>query len=366
MSTRTTIAAMAVSAVALAAGAGLAPAAAEDTETEAATIAAVEIAKPRTEPGYTAPRLAINQPDLQGVWSNASNTRLTRPSQFDSLTLTDEEYVEAVEVHPQNVRQRTDDGQKLGDGLLDGSDLARGRGYNAFWIDPGTSYANVKGTWRTSWIVDPPSGQIPYSENGRKLQREASALRRRGSGFDNPEERSLGERCIIQPTPGPPIGQYLYNNNVRISQSPDHVVITSEMINDARVVRLTDKHKAEELQQYMGDSIGWWEDDTLVVETRDLHPMQRQTYGVYLTESGKVIERFTRYNDRQVLYEFEVHDPNVYSQVWKAEMALNDIGQDMYEYACHEGNDGLLGILEGGRHANRQGREMVEEGERSE
>lgn len=366
MKTPTSLRGVAVSLAAMAIGAGLSTAVADVTEEEAAKIAAAEMAKPRTEPGYTAPRLSIGQPDLQGVWSNASNTRLTRSSEFDKLTLTDEEFVAAVEVHPQNVRQRTDDGQKLGDGLLDGSDLARGRGYNAFWIDPGTAYASVKGTWRTSWIVDPPNGQIPYSENGRRLQREAAELRRRGSGFDNPEERSLGERCIIQPTPGPPIGQYLYNNNVRINQAPDHIVITTEMINDARIVRLTDEHRDPELRPYMGDSIGWWEGDTLVVETRDMNPMQRQTYGVYLTENGKIIERFTRYNDSQILYEFEIHDPDVYSQVWKAEMALTDIGEDMYEYACHEGNDGLIGILEGGRYANRQGREMVEEGERSE
>lgn len=359
--------AAAVSLVAIAAGAGFAPAFANDAEEDAAKVAAAEMAKPRTEPGYTAPRLAIGQPDLQGVWSNASNTRLTRPSQFDKLTMTDEEFIAAVEVHPQNVRQRTDDGQKLSDGLLDGSDLARGRGYNSFWIDPGTSYASVKGTWRTSWIVDPPSGQIPFSEDGQALRREAAALRRRGSGFDHPEERSLGERCIIQPTPGPPIGQYLYNNNVRINQAPDHVVITSEMINDARIVPLAQEgHRPADLHLYMGDSIGWWEGDTLVVETRDMHPMQRQTYGVYLTENGKIIERFTRYNEKQVLYEFEVHDPAVYSQVWKAEMALNDIGEDMYEYACHEGNIGLEGILEGGRQANREGREMEEDGERSE
>lgn len=367
MKTRASLKGVAVSLAAIAIGAALVPASADVTEEEAAKIAAAEIAKPRTEPGYTAPRLAIGQPDLQGVWSNASNTRLTRPDQFDKLTLTDEEFVEAVEIHPQNVRQRTDDNQQLGDGLLDGSDLARGRGYNAFWIDPGTAYASVKGTWRTSWIVHPADGQIPFSENGRKLQREAMATSRRGSGFDHPEERSLGERCIIQPTPGPPIGQYLYNNNVRINQAPNHVVITTEMIQDARIVPLSaDGRRPAEMHPYMGDSIGWWEGDTLVVETMNMHPAQAKGRGVYLTENGKIIERFTRYSDEQVLYEFEVHDPAVYTEVWKAEMALTDIGEDMYEYACHEGNHGLIGILEGGRHANREGREMVEEGERSE
>jgi hypothetical protein len=321
---------------------------------------AAAIAAPRVEPGFKVPRLAIGQPDLQGVWSNASNTRLTRPAEFKKLTMTDEEYERAVAVHPQNVRQRTDDNQKLEDGLLDGKDLARGRGYNAFWIDPGTSYGNVKGTWRTSWIVDPPSGQIPYSAEGRKLQQEAARQGRKGNGYDNPEERSLGERCIIQPTPGPPLGQYLYNNMTRIIQSPGHVVVQTEMINDARVIPLVENRQAAALRPdamklWMGDSVGWWEGDTLVVETRNIRADQLRGYGVFLTKDGKITERFTRYNDRQVLYEFEVDDPKVYSQVWRAEMSLNDIGEDLYEYACHEGNYGLLNILAGGRTNDRRG-----------
>ena len=144
---------------------------------EAIAAAAAEMAKPRTEPGYKAPRLAIGQPDLQGVWSNASNTRLTRPAQFASLVMNDEQAAKARREHPQNIRQATDDNQKESDGLLNGRDLAAGRGYNAFWIDPGTNYSLTKGSWRTSWIVDPPNGQIPLTEDGRKLL----AARRDGS-----------------------------------------------------------------------------------------------------------------------------------------------------------------------------------------
>jgi hypothetical protein len=329
-------------------GAPAGPAAAPTPREIAA--AQAEMAKPRVEPGYTVPRLSIGQPDLQGVWSNASNTRLTRPSEFKSLTLSQEEYEKAVAEHPQNVRQRTDDNQQ-GQALLDGSDLERGRGYNAFWIDPGTSYGLVKGTWRTSWIVDPPSGQVPYSEEGRRLMASMGGGRR-GTGYDNPEERGLAERCIILPTSGPPVGQYLYNNNLRITQAPGHVVVQSEMINDARIIPLTDKRRPDALEPWMGDSIGWWDGDTLVVETRNFNPKGGSS--VRLTKDGKITERFSRYNDMQVLYEFEVNDPALYSQVWKAEMSLNK-ADNIYEYACHEGNYGLYNILAGGRTADREG-----------
>ncbi|HEY7800281.1 MAG TPA: hypothetical protein VIA80_16050, partial [Hyphomonadaceae bacterium] len=255
----------------------------------------------------------------------------------------------------QNIRQATDDNQKITDGLLTGKDLNSGRGYNAFWIDPGNNYALVKGTWRTSWIVDPPNGQVPTRAGGGGRGRGggggAAPARVNGYGYANPEERNLNERCIILGTSGPPIGNYLYNNTLRIMQSADHVVIESEMIHDARVVPLNAKHKPPELAPWMGDSVGWYEGDTLVIETIN---MQRGGGSVRLSEAGKIIERFTRYNDRQVFYEFEVHDPELYTQVWKGQMSLN-AAPGMYEYACHEGNYGLYNILSGGREADRKG-----------
>jgi hypothetical protein len=313
---------------------------------------------PNVEPGYVVPRLKIGQPDLQGVWSNASNTTMRRPGAMKNLVMSETENQKARDTNPSNIRQRTDDNQKISDGLLDGKDLASGRGYNAFWIDPGTSYANVKGTWRTSWIVEPANGQVPTKAGvsgggyGPRL----------GNGYDHPEERNLNERCIILGTSGPPIGNYLYNNNLRIVQSPNHVVIESEMIHDARIIPLNAEHRPKELAAWMGDSIGWWEGDTLVIETIN---MTRGGSTVQVSPSGKIIERFTRYNDKQVFYEFEVHDPQLYTQVWKGQMSLNH-QPSMYEYACHEGNHGLLGILEGGRVADKQGRNISEDGDREE
>ena len=156
--------------------------------------------------------------------------------------------------------------------LLDGKDLAQGRGYNSFWIDPGNNYAMVKGTWRTSWIVDPPNGQVPMKAGGNARgyggpRPQVAAAKEPGYGYNNPEERNLNERCLILGTSGPPIGNYLYNNNTRITQSPDYVVIESEMIHDARVIPLNAKHKPKELAPWMGDSIGRWEGNTLVVDT---------------------------------------------------------------------------------------------------
>lgn len=338
-----------------------APATAAATE-EAIAESRAELAKPRTEPGYSPPRLSDGRPDLQGVWSNASNTTLTRPAKFSSLVMDDAEAAQARREHPQNIRQATDDNQKEADGLLNGRDLAAGRGYNAFWIDPGTNYSLTKGTWRTSWIVDPPNGQIPFSDDGRKWV--AANRRDRGNGFDNPEERSLAERCIFfGRSAGPPLTNGLYNNNYRITQSANAVAIEAEMIHETRIVRLNAAHNPTEVNRYAGDSIGWWEGDTLVVETVSMNPAGGGS--APLTPSGKIIERFTRYNDNQVLYEFEVHDPALYTQVWKGEIGLN-AAPDLYEYACHEGNYGLHGILTGGRANDSKGVSNVQEGRREE
>jgi hypothetical protein len=318
---------------------------------EAIAVAKAEMAKPRTAPGYSPPRLKDGKPDLQGVWSNASNTRLTRPTQFPTLVMNDEEAAKARREHPQNIRQATDDNQKEADGLLNGRDLAAGRGYNSFWIDPGTNYSLTKGTWRTSWIVDPPNGQIPVSEDGRKLL--ASRRTDRGTGFDNPEERGMAERCIFfGGSSGPPLMNGLYNNNYRITQSATAVAIEAEMVHETRIVRLNAKHNPSVLNKYAGDSIGWWEGDTLVVETINVNPTGGGQASI--SPTGKVIERFTRYNDKQVLYEFEVNDPALYTQVWKGEVGLN-AAPNLYEYACHEGNYGLDGILKGGRANDRRG-----------
>jgi hypothetical protein len=364
-----------VSAAVMAAALVVSGAGAASAQAAAQTGARVEVPnlKPakegdRVAAGYVAPRLAIGQPDLSGVWSNASNTRMTRPAKFKTLVLNDEEAAKARAEDPSNIRQATDDNQKITDGKLDGKDLASGRGYNSFWIDPGNNYANVKGTWRTSWIVDPPNGQVPVSEEGRKLLASMRGQRGqgRGTGYDNPEERGAGERCIVGfgGTGGPPMMNVLYNNNYQIVQSKDYVVIVVEMNHDARIIPLNAQHRSKALNPYLGDSIGWWEGDTLVVETININPNGGGQ--VQLTGGGKVIERFTRYSDNQILYEFEINDPALYSQVWKGEVGLNRVNQNVYEYACHEGNYGLHGILEGGRANDRSGKGNGEKGDRDE
>lgn len=296
---------------------------------------------------YDPPRTPEGRPDFQGVWSNASITTLQRSERYEELVLSGEDLREATLDHPQNVRQRTDDNLVAGE-LLDGSDLAMGRGYNAFWIDPGTSFGQVRGEYRTSWIIDPEEGRVPYSEEGRQLRGE---YYRNWRSSDGPEGRSLGERCLLGfgGSGGPPMQNVLYNNNYRFVQTGDYLVIEVEMVHDARIIPINGEHRPEEWQPWLGDSVGWWEGDTLVVETVNVHPQQARSGSVPLSDQGKVTERFTRYSDSQILYEFTVEDPVYYTQTWHGEMSFNATDEKIYEYACHEGNYGLPGILAGAR-----------------
>lgn len=299
--------------------------------------------------GYEPPRTPEGRPDFQGTWSNASITTLQRNPRYDFLVIPDEELARVTAEHPQNVRQATDDHLQPGE-LLDGSDLQMGRGYNAFWIDPGQQFGLVRGEFRTSWIVDPPDGRVPYSEQGQELRRQHRAQWVNNNG---PEGRSLGERCLIGfgGTGGPPMLNVLYNNNYRIVQTADYLMIMVEMNQDARIIPIDGEHRPKEWQRWLGDSVGWWEGDTLVVETRHLHPQQAQSGSVNLSGDGVVTERFTRYSDDQILYEFSVEDPIYYTQAWHGEMSFNATDERIFEYACHEGNYGLPGILVGARRA---------------
>ncbi|WP_460225258.1 hypothetical protein [Aurantivibrio infirmus] len=299
---------------------------------------------------YKPPRMADGKPSLQGTWSNTSITRLQRGSEYSKLIIESENVDELTNAHPQVVRQNTDDGLNPEDGLLDGKDLGQGRGYNAFWIDPGKEFGLVKGTRRSSWIVEPSDGRIPRS-NKRPPPRMGN--RNEAAG---PEVRSLGERCLIGfgGTGGPPMLNTLYNNTYQIVQTPNHVMILVEMVHDARIVTLVDpkdpmRHKYSGVQRWLGNSIGWWEGDTLVVETTNWRTEQAQTGPVMMSEKGKVTERFTRYSEQQIFYEFIVEDSEYYTQAWRGEMSLNTVSDSVYEYACHEGNIGMVGILQGAR-----------------
>jgi hypothetical protein len=307
---------------------------------------------------YKAPRTSFGQPDLQGAWTNASLTNLQRPPMFKSLTLTEEQAV-ALEKRRAAARAAQDRPSDPNAGAPPvGSDPG---GYNASWTDPGVAMGRINGQVRTSWIVEPANGHLPYSTAGKKVYDDT--LFKARSTFDGPEFRPLGERCILGfgSTAGPPMLNVLYNNNYQIVQAPGYVTIVVEMNHDARIIRLSDKkHPGADIRPWMGDSFGWWEGDTLVVETANFNPGEalRPYFGnsVYLSPNAKVTERFTRVSPTQILYQFAVDDPATYSQVWKAEMPLNATDGPVYEYACHEGNYALPGILAGARKDEREGR----------
>ena len=299
---------------------------------------------------YEPPRTLSGHPDFQGYWTNASLTTLQRAANYEELGLVipDEQLADVTANNHQNVRQATDDNQVQGQ-LPDGSDLARGRGYNAFWVDPGSRFGIIDGQARTSWITYPENGRIPFSEQGNQLRRD---YRAQFSGNHGPEGRSLGERCIIGfgGTGGPLMNNVLYNNLYQIVQTDDYLMILVEMVHDVRIIPIGGEHRRpEEHTPWFGDSVANWDGDTLVVETINLHPLQAPQNAAPITEQGRIVERLTRIADDQILFEFSVTDPVYYTQEWGGEIVFNGTDTMPYEYACHEGNYGLEGILAGAR-----------------
>jgi hypothetical protein len=319
---------------------------------------------------YKAPRLAIGQPDIGGYCSNSTLTPMTRPAAVrDRLVYTEEEVKKlegAVQIEIEEGNQPTDpdapaeyrNPTSVNRPEFTAAGGAVG-GYNRGWLDPGNLVMRVNGEPRTS-IITTANGLAPP----RKPQPAApAAARGGGDSYDSYETRSLGERCIIGfgRNAGPPMfPNGFYNNNYHIVQSPDAVMIEVEMNHDARIIRLNSKHRTDNVRPYFGDAIGWWEGDTLVVETTNFNPQEslRPYFGasLFLSPDARVTERFTRTSASQILYEFSVQDPKVYTQVWRAQMALNATQGPMYEYACHEGNYALPGILGGARLAEKEGR----------
>jgi hypothetical protein len=317
--------------------------------------------------GYAAPKTSWGAPDFQGVWTNSSITKLTRPQGVSSLVLTPEEARKIEASDYNNVRTAaelapTDQAEGAPE---KGKPLPPVGNYNAVWVDPGSRIASVKGEFRSSWIVEPKDGRIPMTQDGRKKMaswRPRAEPPRGGAGgsYEGPESRSTGERCLIGfgGTGGPVMLNVLYNNHYQFVQTPDHVVILVEMVHDARIIPLTrTRTRPTAIEPWLGDSIGWYEEDTLVVETKNFH--RQQTSPVFISDTGTLTERFTRVGDAEILYEFTVEDPEVYSQPWKGEITLNGVKEQVYEYACHEGNYGLYGILAGARIQEREGRDLA-------
>jgi len=304
-------------------------------------------------PGYAPPKTSWGAPDIQGFWNSTSITSLQRPPGVEKLVVSEAEGRTIVNDNPLIIITQMEE-QSQGENPNDTSLLADGnadRGYNAFWIDPGTKLADVRGELRTSWIVEPANGRIPFRPGkGRHGAQHSPA------NFDDPETRPLFERCLMtETTAGPVMQNAMYNSTLQIVQAPESVVIVVEMVHHARIVPIVAsaaaaRHGPSEIPKWAGDSVGWYEGDTLVVETRNVHPQQPSL----ISPAGKVTERFSRWNDGQVLYTFEVEDASLYTQPWRGEMALNT-SQQMYEFACHEGNHAMPGILGGARELEARG-----------
>lgn len=309
---------------------------------------------------WRVPRTADGHPDLQGNWTNATLTPFERDSKYaDRLVISEQEAagVESAEALA-NERANAPTDPKLGIKDLP-HDCGRGFtgvncGYNSFWVDPGTQVMVINGERRSSMITDPANGRVPpLLPEAQKAFAARMAARRSGGGADGPEARSLGERCILSfgSSAGPPMIPLLYNNNYQIVQNRDTVLILVEMVHDARVVRLNGKHNPPGIRKWMGDSVGRWEGDTLVVETINFPP-QQSFRGA--SQNLKIIERFTRVEPGKILYEFRIEDPTTFTQPWGGQVAMNATDEKIYEYACHEGNYALPGILAGAREAERQ------------
>ena len=303
---------------------------------------------------YQQAKTWFGDPDLQGVWTNASLTTLERPDYFDSLEISEEQVI-AAKNNSERFNEALDNPYETGETPESGGDVG---GYNVAWMDPGNDFIKLNGKYRSSIITYPENGKLP-----RRLTRwaiEGPSIYRMFTRADHPEERSLGERCIVGfgSSGGPPMLNVLYNNHYQIVQSPGYVMIMVEMNHDARIIRLNSDHNPDNMKPWLGDSVGWWEGQTLVVKTINHHPQQKFRaairHQILMMEEAEVIERFTRTSANEILYQFEVNDKKAYRETWKGEMPLRSTNSKMYEYACHEGNYAMANILAGARAEEKQ------------
>ena len=300
-------------------------------------------------------RTPDGQPDLQGIWSNATQTRLER-----SVELGDKQAYTLGEAQALEERTRQGIARSLAPSAADRAPPSDGNvasAYNSFWLERGTTVALIDGEYRTSMIIEPSNGRIPWlPEKDRMPTQLQRWLSRPGvEAFDGPELQTIGERCLLfwdfrtsNSSAGPPMMPMIYNNNYQIVQTPGYVMIYTEMMHDVRIVRLDKEHRPPHMVQWMGDSVGHWEGDTLVIVTKNMHPQQSH-FGS--SDQITITETFRRSSESALVYSFTMDDPLVYAEPWTAEMLWSRGGEDerIYEYACHEGNYALSGILAGAR-----------------
>ncbi|HKS57803.1 MAG TPA: hypothetical protein VJS12_21070 [Steroidobacteraceae bacterium] len=289
-------------------------------------------ASPALAEPYRPARLEDGRVDLQGVWDLSNLTPLERLSGFDSLVISREQ-ADAIEERIAGLRRNQPTGA-----AAEGFDEVRR-------LEP------IGGQWHSSVIVEPADGRIP---GNAAFRAQAAAFRARTTtSADGPEERPPTERCLSSPASTPPMLSVPTLNLHQIAQTPAVVLIQSEWNRDARIVRMNARHNPAALASWLGDSVGWWDGDTLVVETRHFLPAAhlRFTAGIYFLVSPATVvtERFTRTADDELSYEFSVADPTWYATPWQGRNRLRRSSEPIYEFACHEGNYAVRFILQGMR-----------------
>jgi hypothetical protein len=300
---------------------------------------------PAAPRNWTAPRTPWGEPDLQGTYSNRTITPFERPANVAGREFFTPDEVAALEKRAQE--------QSGDEGRTKGTRADVERAYNDFWWDRGTKVTSL----RTSLVVDPPDGRVPPLTAQAKA-RAAEETKRpafrgtgaNGRGTDSWLDRSTFERCITRGMPGA-MSPTAYNNNYRITQGPGYVAIQIEMLGGTRVIP-TDgrRHVSQSIRQWMGDSVARWEGDTLVVETTNF--TDKVLYRG-AAENLQLVERFTRVGPGQIDYRVTISEPTTFTQPWTLAIPFVDTGEDMFEYACHEGNYGMEGILSGAREEER-------------
>jgi hypothetical protein len=314
-----------------------------------------------------APRTAYPK-DFTGIWTNANLTPVSRPAGTANLEVSPEEAhriatTSGVLGFPRdesNYVDRID--PNLPAPAKGGSDFGV-KGYNSFWLATGDSLARVKGTYRTSNVVDPPNGQIPWNRSRPRSSRPNGGNFITGAGaYDGPEFLGIAERCLIgfSGAAGPGMFTPIYNNTYQFVLTPNHLVIHVEMVHEARIIPIYKSasearaaHKPDAIKPWLGDSVGWWEGDTLVAESINLHPIQAELGQIPLSPTGKITERFQRWADDEIFYSFTVEDAVNYTAAWTVENSFRPQSH-IYEYACHEGNYAMPGILFGARKKERE------------
>jgi len=315
--------------------------------TTVAVVVAVVFLSATPVSAQTELRTEWGQPDLQGIWDFRTITPLQRPEELgDKAFLTEEEAASLEqEAVNRNVRLANRDAERTeASDQVDRREDGTPGFYNNFWLDGGTRPVDTR---RTSLIVEPPNGRLPALSARGKRRADARRDYRRDHPSDSWLDRSTSDRCLLGFNAGPPISPGGYNQNLQLFQTPNHVVLLTEMVHTTRVVPLDGRVQLSDgIRQWSGDSRGHWEGDTLVVETSNFND-ERRWRGT--TGSLTLVERFTRVDADTLEYEYTVTDPETWTTAWTASIPMRRTDVPMYEYACHEGNYSMPGILAGQR-----------------